>query len=137
MLAKVYWCLALGRRQAVIQNLLPALKDNRTAAGEVSARLVQNFAAKLADLWRYESGQAIDGMFAELTGWEHFTAAQATGRGVLLLTPHLGNWEFGAPLLARRGVKLLVITLAEPQERLTEIRRAARARWGIDYRKAL
>ena len=132
MLAKVYWCLALGRRQAVIQNLLPALKDNRTAAGEVSARLVQNFAAKLADLWRYESGQAIDGMFAELTGWEHFTAAQATGRGVLLLTPHLGNWEFGAPLLARRGVKLLVITLAEPQERLTEIRRAARARWGIE-----
>src|SRR5262249_53930324 len=83
-------------------------------------------------LWRYESGQAIAGLFAELSGWEHFTQAKATGRGVLLLTPHLGNWEFGAPLLAQRGVELLVITLAEPQGRLTEMRRAARARWGVE-----
>ena len=71
-------------------------------------------------------------MFDELTGWEHFAAAQSTGRGVLLLTPHLGNWEFGAPLLAQRGVKLLVITLAEPHGRLTGIRQASRARWGIE-----
>ena len=71
-------------------------------------------------------------MFAELSGWEHFTQARATRRGVLLLTPHLGNWEFGAPLLAQRGVELLVITLAEPQRRLTEMRLASRARWGIE-----
>jgi KDO2-lipid IV(A) lauroyltransferase len=51
---------------------------------------------------------------------------------LLLLTPHLGNWEFGAPLLAKRGVKLLVITLTEPQERLTQLRQASRARWGIE-----
>ncbi len=29
-------------------------------------------------------------------GLEHFRAAQAKGRGVLLLTAHLGNWELGA-----------------------------------------
>ena len=49
-----------------------------------------------------------------------------------MVTPHLGNWEFGAPLLARHGVKLLVVTLAEPQRQLTEIRQASRARWGIE-----
>src|SRR5439155_54004 len=59
-------------------------------------------------------------------------AAQSARRGILLLTPHLGNWEFGAPLLARRGVNLLVITLAEPTRRLTELRQASRARWGIE-----
>src|SRR6185295_6246746 len=53
-------------------------------------------------------------------------------RGVLLLTIHLGNWEFGAPLLTQRGIKLQVITSAEPQARLTEIRQAARERWGIE-----
>jgi KDO2-lipid IV(A) lauroyltransferase len=51
---------------------------------------------------------------------------------VLLVTIHLGNWEFGAPLLTQRGIKLQVITMAEPQVALTELRQAARARWGIE-----
>jgi lauroyl/myristoyl acyltransferase len=46
--------------------------------------------------------------------------------------PHLGNWEIGAPLLARRGVKLLVLTQAEPASGLTELRIASRAKWGIE-----
>src|SRR5205814_3455904 len=130
--ADIYWTLARRRREVVVQNLLPLLDGERVAAEKAARDLFRNFAVKLADLWRYESGQPIDGMFAELTGWEHFTAAQSTGRGILLLTAHLGNWEFGAPLLARRGVRLLVITLTEPQRRLTELRRASRARWGVE-----
>jgi lauroyl/myristoyl acyltransferase len=51
---------------------------------------------------------------------------------VLLVTPHLGNWEFGAPLLTQHGYKLNVITLVEPGFGLTEFRQAARARWGIN-----
>ncbi len=94
--------------------------------------MLHNFGLKLVDLFRYETGQRIDGLFGELAGWEHFIAAQATPRGILLLTPHLGNWEFGAPLLTQRGVKLLVITLDEPQGRLTEMRLASRARWGVE-----
>src|SRR4029077_2433503 len=53
-------------------------------------------------------------------------------RGILLVTPHLGNWEFGGPLLTKRGVKLQVITLAEPGRGFTELRQASRARWDID-----
>ena len=131
-LAKAYWSIVRARREAVIQNLLPPLDGDRTEAEKVGQRLFQNFALKLVDLFRYETGQRVDDMFGELAGWEHFVAAQATPRGILLLTPHLGNWEFGAPLLTQRGVKLLVITLDEPQGRLTEIRRTSRARWGIE-----
>ena len=132
VLADVYWTLARRRRAVVVRNLLPPFGGDRAAAEKTGRDLLRNFAGKLADLWRYESGQPIARMFDELTGWEHFAAAQSTGRGVLLLTPHLGNWEFGAPLLAQRGVKLLVITLAEPHGRLTGIRQASRARWGIE-----
>jgi len=131
-IAVVYWTLARRRRDVVLHNLLPPLEGDRAAAEQTSRDLFRNFAVKLADLWRYESGQPITSLFAELTGWEHFSQAQATRRGVLLLTPHLGNWEFGAPLLAQRGVELLVITLAEPQRRLTEMRLASRARWGVE-----
>ncbi len=127
-----YWLVNSEKREVVIQNLLPVLNGNRAAAEQMTKKLFLQFGRKLADLWRYEAGLPVEGMFTELTGWEHFTAARAKGRGVLLLTPHLGNWEFGAPLLASRGVKLLVLTQAEPGDGFTEMRQAARARWGIE-----
>lgn len=130
--ARLYVNLRPRRREIVVQNLLPVLDGDRAAAERTSLKLFRNFAVKLADLWRYESGQSISDMFTEWTGWEHFTAAQSAGRGVLLLTPHLGNWEFGAPLLAERGVKLVVITLDEPHRKLTELRQSSRARWNIE-----
>jgi lauroyl/myristoyl acyltransferase len=128
----LYARLASARREVVVKNLLPVLQDDRAAAEQSAHRLFQNFAIKLVDLWRYESGCQIDLLFDELTGWEHFLTAHTPGRGVLLITPHLGNWEFGGPLLTRRGIKLHVITLAEPGRGLTEMRQASRARQGIE-----
>jgi len=131
-LARLYWLSCPRRRRVVFENLLPALNGDRQAARITTRELFQQFALKLADLWRYEGGLSIYNLFRDFTGWEHFQAAQSQKRGVLLVTIHLGNWEFGAPLLTQRGVKLQVITLAEPQARLTEIREAARARWSIE-----
>ncbi|HMJ89273.1 MAG TPA: lysophospholipid acyltransferase family protein [Candidatus Acidoferrum sp.] len=131
-LCAAYASTFTSRRETVIQNLLPALNGDRELAEAATSKLFQNFARKLVDLWRFEAGLPLDNAFTELTGWEHFLAAQKTGRGVLLVTPHLGNWEFGAPLLTQHGFKLNVITLVEPGRGLTEMRQAARARWGID-----
>jgi len=131
-LGKLYWLLCPSRRRVVLENVLPALHGDAPAARITTRELFQQFAIKLADLWRYESGLSIYNLFHSLTGWEHFEAAQKRGHGVLLVTIHLGNWEFGAPLLTQRGIKLQVITLPEPQAKLTEVRQAARARWGIE-----
>jgi KDO2-lipid IV(A) lauroyltransferase len=131
-LAKGYALMAPARRRVVFENLLPALHGDRVAARITTRELFSQFGLKLADLWRYESGLSIYNLFQDLTGWEHFEAAQARRKGVLLLTVHLGNWEFGAPLLTQRGVRLQVITQAEPQAQLTALRQAARARWGIE-----
>jgi lauroyl/myristoyl acyltransferase len=131
-LAQLYWLCCPGRRRVVVENLLPAVNGDRLAARVAARELFPQFANKLADLWRYEAGLSIYDLFDELTDWGLFQAAQARGRGTLLVTLHLGNWEFGAPLLTQRGVKLQVITLAEPQPRLTELRQAARARWGVE-----
>src|SRR2546423_3172314 len=131
-LAKVYWLSCPRRRRVVFENVLPAVNGDVRAARITTRELFQQFAIKLADLWRYESGLSIYNLFHSLMGWEHFESAQARGKGVLLVTMHLGNWEFGAPLLTQRGVKLQVITMAEPQAELTELRQSARARWGIE-----
>jgi KDO2-lipid IV(A) lauroyltransferase len=132
VLAAVYRLACPARSEVVFNNLLPVFNGDRGAAHGAVRELFQNFAVKLADLWRYESGRSVDSLLESLTGWEHFEAARARGRGVVLVTVHLGNWEFGAPWLTRRNVKLQVITQAEPDPRLTELRQAARARWGVD-----
>ena len=131
-LTSLYGAGNKGRREVVVRNLLPALQFDRAAAERTARELFQQFGLKLADLWRYESGREIEEMAGGAGEWDRFEAARARGRGVLLLTPHLGNWELGAPFLRRRGISLQVITQAEPQASLTKLREHARARWGIE-----
>lgn len=42
-------------------------------------------------------------------GWEHVEAGLARGAGILLVTGHLGNWEFGGAYFAARGVPIDVV----------------------------
>jgi KDO2-lipid IV(A) lauroyltransferase len=132
LVAEIYYRLHRQRREIVIQNLLPALQGDRTAAAKIAHGLFRQFALKLADLWRYETGKQAKTWFTEPKDWEMFQSCQARGRGVLGIMPHLGNWELGGPLLAQRGVKLVVITQPEPGDGLTELRMASRAKWGIE-----
>jgi KDO2-lipid IV(A) lauroyltransferase len=44
-----------------------------------------------------------------LTGAEHLRESLARGRGVILLTPHLGNWEYMAARVAVAGFPLTVV----------------------------
>ncbi len=132
LLTSAYWHLAPGRRHIVMQNLLPALNGDLAAAQKTARDLFRQFGLKLVDLLRYEAGLAIDDSFAQFKGWHSFQKAQATNRGILLVTPHLGNWELGGPALQRRGVALQVLTLSEPGKNFTALRQASRARWDIE-----
>jgi uncharacterized protein len=131
LFATVYWLVAAHRRAVVEHNLAPALSD-ATAPNKTSKALFHQFSRKLVDLWRFEAGLSFNGLLTNATGWEYFQQAQAQQRGVLLLTPHLGNWEFGGPMLTQRGVALQVLTLAEPGREFTRMRQASRARWNIE-----
>ena len=115
-----------------MRNLLPVVGHNRRLAEQKAHELFHRFAVKLAELWRFESGISMDRWLTAGTDWGILETACARKRGVLLLTPHLGNWELGGALLARRGIQIVVLTQAEPSAGLTELRRASRARWGIE-----
>jgi KDO2-lipid IV(A) lauroyltransferase len=64
--------------------------------------------------------------------FEIIRAARRRGHGTLFITLHLGNWEHGGLLLAQHGIRLTILTQAEPDDGLTEMRKAARARYGVD-----
>jgi lauroyl/myristoyl acyltransferase len=128
--ASAYGTIAVTRRRIVEANLAPIVGER--PAARAARRLLGEFAIKLVDLWRFEAGVSMDPAFLTGQDWHHLTDAIGRGRGVLLVTPHLGNWELGAPLLASRGIRLAVVTQAEPGEDFTELRRQARSRRGIE-----
>jgi uncharacterized protein len=130
--AALYWRVAARRREVVMQNLRPVLNDDPAAATLAARALFNEFALKVADLWRYEGGADLDSWVMQWKGWEIYQTAEARGKGVLLVTPHLGNWEIGGAFLPRQGFKLLVLTQPEPDPVLTEMRKASRARWGVE-----
>jgi lauroyl/myristoyl acyltransferase len=122
--------VASPRTRIVYDNLLPACNEDEIATAAATRRLFSNFARKMVDLLRFEAG--VDSPFREMSGWDIFHKALNKRTGMLYITPHLGNWEIGAPLVTNLGIKFYAVTQAEPGSNFTEMRRQARARWGID-----
>lgn len=119
------------RQEIVVQNLIPVLGD-RKLAEQAATQMFSHFGSKLVDVLRCEAGKPAREMLGELVNADYVLQTQARGQGTLIVTPHLGNWEFGGYILAERGIKLSVVTLVEPGAGLTELRQRCRARSGIE-----
>ena len=130
--AEVYVRCQRQRREVVVRNFLPVLGGDRRAAERTVLRLHRNFASKLVDLWRIESGVPVRDWLTNPGELEIIRAACARGRGVIFVTLHLGNWEHGGLLLAQLGIPLTILTQAEPDDGLTELRVALRRRCGVE-----
>jgi phosphatidylinositol dimannoside acyltransferase len=72
---------------------------------------------------------ALDDDRFRLEGRDHVDKALADGKGVVIATPHLGNWDLGAAWFASRGYQ--PTTVVEP------IEPPALFDWFCSYRRAL
>ncbi len=93
----------------------------------------RNFGRMLADYFYCTAAQPNDirALLDEWRGIDNLRAALALGKGVVLITAHLGNWELGGTLLALDGWPINVVTLEEPTGELTRTRDEYRKRLGI------
>lgn len=132
LVAEIYLWVQPKRVEIVLKNFLPVFNGDRFAAEEAVCAAHRNFAAKLIDLWRVEGGEEVTNWLTNNSELEIIHAARRRGRGALFITLHLGNWEHGGLLLKQLGIKLTILSLAEPDDGLTDLRNAARARYGVD-----
>jgi predicted RND superfamily exporter protein/predicted LPLAT superfamily acyltransferase len=131
-LADLYWLFQRRRCEVVAQNFLPVFAGDQVAAENAARAAHRNFAAKLVDLWRVESGEIVRNWLTNPGELEIIHAARRRGHGTLFITLHLGNWEHGGLLLTQLGIRLTILTQAEPDDGLTDLRKAARSRYGVD-----
>jgi KDO2-lipid IV(A) lauroyltransferase len=132
LLAGFYWRWQRRKCDVLVQNFLPPTGGDLPAAEGAARAAYQNFAAKLVDLWRVEGGGTVREWLTNAGELEIIHAARRRGRGTLFITLHLGNWEHGGLLLNQLGIRLTILTQAEPDDGLTAMRKAARARYGVD-----
>jgi Kdo2-lipid IVA lauroyltransferase/acyltransferase len=64
-------------------------------------------------------------------GQEHFEAAFARGKGVLLVTAHYGNWEMMGPRLARAGYTVSAVSRTADDPGLERMIETIRTRCGL------
>jgi lauroyl/myristoyl acyltransferase len=125
-LALLGWPGQVDRAAANMRRIL----GPRATEGEIRRRTrlaFRNYARYMVDLL-WLSGSTGDERKAvgTIDGWEHITGALDRGKGLLIVTGHLGNWDLPAALMADRGypVNVIVETLEPPawNERVQAIR---------------
>ena len=59
--------------------------------------------------------------------------ALAAGKGAILISVHLGNWELGGLGLAEKGYRMNILTFREPDEKVNLLRERLRQERGINF----
>lgn len=93
----------------------------------------QNYCHKLLDymaMHRFDSSRKEEWVEREI-GEENLVRALAKGKGILCITPHLGNWELGGYVLATKGYPINILTLREESRYLSRYEEKLRKKAGI------
>jgi KDO2-lipid IV(A) lauroyltransferase len=101
-----YWPLGV-RRDVVRRQLSASLPDLSAADVERVAREAYGHLGRTsietAILPSFRAAEIVD-LFEAVHGWNVVEEALARGRGLIVVTGHLGNWELGGAYLAARGL---------------------------------
>ena len=109
-----YWFLDPKGKQAVLENLRRVLPDATPARINKEARWVfRNFAKYLTEFFRFRH---FDMDFFKtnvaMFGLEHVEQALSEGKGCIVSSAHLANWELGAAALSIMGGKKMTVSVA-------------------------
>jgi len=118
----VHACVPVLRRSlaANLRHVDPAVTPLRVLRS-YSRNLLDTVFASLpqrgAGSWSFEEDRAGD---------ERFRRGLAAGRGLIVVSPHLGNWDIGCRSLAQRGFRFFVVAQPEPDPTIEDFRRRTR-----------
>jgi len=121
-------------RRAVELNLTELLGLHGPRLKLVAFRTFTNYCRCVASAYRLHAGAPLS-IPVETQGLERLQRALSGGRGVILATGHLGNWQLGPYLLAQHQLPpVLVVMNQEPDQGAQQVEAGLRdQRWRIVY----
>ena len=131
-LGRVLYAVAKKRRQTCLSNLQLAFPEMpEPERVDLARRVFEHYGIVTADFLRAEKRtdqEILDSI--EVEGFEKLATALAKGKGALMITGHLGNWERAAAWVALQGYELLVVARAVRHAELNQLVNSLRARQG-------
>ena len=121
-LANLHYFFAFGDRRSVRSNLRIIFPDKSTRdLRKISKAVFRNFAKYLVDFFRFQNLdlQYIDKNI-KLENLDNFDQVLAKGKGVIVLSAHLGNWELGGVVIAQLGYSFWVVALPHKNKKVNE-----------------
>jgi lauroyl/myristoyl acyltransferase len=113
-------------------NFKNALGVSEARAAELARRQFFEYGRHTIDLWRLRS----EAFVPRITTFDEDAAilarARRGGRGFLLVTGHVGNWEMGAVTLRRHDLVPAVVGQRELDPNVQEMRQQLRERVGVE-----
>jgi lauroyl/myristoyl acyltransferase len=116
-------------------NLLRAFPGaTEREVSRLTARIFRNYARYLVDYGRFRwvPQEGSETVIPLLEGKENLQAAFGAGKGVILVTGHIGNWELGGVSFGLRGIKVNVVTLPDESHQIDAIRKGYRGQYSIN-----
>jgi Kdo2-lipid IVA lauroyltransferase/acyltransferase len=111
------WCRGIGRsfggllfrldarhRRRAITNLAIAFGRDKSPAEirKIARASFRRFGETVADISKiFRLGKDKAARLVDVEGWENLAEAVGRGRGVLIFSAHMGNWEMGPALVSR------------------------------------
>jgi len=131
----IYYPFFINRRHSYQSNLKHILgedADNWTLFA-CSFRMCVNYAYYLIDLFRYNGGheRELDEILSDASGYDNIKDALARGKGAILLTVHMGNWELGGIVLSKLGHPVNVVYFPDGSSTVEENRTRERLMRGV------
>ena len=121
------------RRQRATDSLGWALGDeiDRRDLPDLTRRVFHGLGMNLAEVcWVASKPQRTDALVL-FEGLEHLQEARGRGKGVVLITGHLGSWELMASAIVRQGIPLSVIAREANDGKINEFLVGLRQRLGV------
>lgn len=129
----LYWTRSDSARitRINISRCFPELSaQQQEVLARQSLRHTGMLVAELGAMWEWPVERSL-ALVKEVTGTEHLTEAEKKGNGLILLAPHLGNWELAGLYFAAR-YRMAALYQPPKISELDEYMRAVRERNGSE-----